>query len=199
MGTFLPASTFPLLTTRFVNVLHWAAELHDRQVRETRDVPYVSHLLTVAALTIEKGAILLPADLVEDAAIVALMHHSVSDIGLPLELFESLGSHVQAAIQLLCEDCPYAQPKRKQQYIQRLAHATGEAAAIAHLVAAADHLDNLCFYAEQGRSLWKPDYQRFYQQFLEQVSVPSVWADEMDVLLERLQQPTLSMSGTRVV
>jgi (p)ppGpp synthase/HD superfamily hydrolase len=199
MGTFLPASTSPLLTTRFVNVLHWAAELHNRQVRETYDIPYVSHLLTVAALTLEQGAILLPAELLEDAAIVALMHHSVTDIGLPLELFESIGSNVQAAMQLLCQDCPYAKPGQRQSYVQRLINGRGEAAAIAQLVAAADHLDNLRFYVEQGRSLWQPGDQRFYEHFLEQVNVPSVWANEMDVLLKRLYQPVRSKSGAGAI
>ena len=199
MGIFLPAVASPLLTTRFVNVLHWAAELHNRQVRETRDIPYVSHLLAVAALTLEKGAILLPAALLEDAAIVALMHHSVGDIGLPLELFKSIGHNVQAAMQLLGQDCPYAKPGQRQAYIQRLINGRGEAAAIAQLVAAADHLDNLRFYAEQGRSLWKPDDQRFYEHFLEQVNVPSGWADEMEVLLERLQQPVRARVGAGVI
>ncbi|MBD2037331.1 hypothetical protein H6F76_20410 [Leptolyngbya sp. FACHB-321] len=199
MGTFLPVATSPLLTTRFVNVLHWAAELHARQVRETHDIPFVSHLLAVAALTVEKGAILLPAELLEDAAIVALMHHSVGDIGLPLELFESISHNVQAAMQLLCQDCPSAKTEPKQAYVQRLINGTGEAAAIAQLVAAADHLDNLRFYTDQGRSLWKPNDQPFYEHFLEQVNVPSEWAEEMELLLERLRQPVRSRTGAGVI
>jgi (p)ppGpp synthase/HD superfamily hydrolase len=64
----------PLLGARFRSALVEAASLHARQTRKHTEVPYVSHLLSVAALVLEDGGD-------EDEAIAALLHDAVEDQG----------------------------------------------------------------------------------------------------------------------
>src|SRR5687768_5028751 len=61
-------------TARFESALAFAARLHATQVRKGGDVPYVGHLLGVAAIAIEHGA-------TEDEAIAALLHDAIEDQG----------------------------------------------------------------------------------------------------------------------
>ena len=62
------------LTSRFEKALVFASQLHREQRRKGSDVPYVSHLLAVAALVIEHGGD-------EDEAIAALLHDAIEDQG----------------------------------------------------------------------------------------------------------------------
>src|SRR4051812_22222776 len=64
----------PLLTARFDDALVYASHLHRRQLRKGTSVPYVAHLLGVAALVLEDGGD-------EDEAIAALLHDAVEDQG----------------------------------------------------------------------------------------------------------------------
>jgi (p)ppGpp synthase/HD superfamily hydrolase len=68
------SSETPLLGPRFASALSFAAQLHATQLRKGTQVPYVSHLLAVAALAIEFGAN-------EDEAIAALLHDAIEDQG----------------------------------------------------------------------------------------------------------------------
>lgn len=61
-------------TTRFDQALLYASTLHRQQRRKLPSVPYISHLLGVAALVIEDGGD-------EDEAIAALLHDAVEDQG----------------------------------------------------------------------------------------------------------------------
>lgn len=63
-----------LLTERFDDALAYASRIHRHQIRKGADIPYVSHLLGVAAIAIENGAS-------EDQAIAALLHDAVEDQG----------------------------------------------------------------------------------------------------------------------
>ncbi len=63
-----------MLGERFDQALVLASQLHRTQVRKESNVPYVAHLLAVAALAIEHGAD-------EDQAIAALLHDAVEDQG----------------------------------------------------------------------------------------------------------------------
>jgi (p)ppGpp synthase/HD superfamily hydrolase len=62
------------LGKRFRDALAYAAKLHAPQLRKGTSIPYVSHLLAVAAIAIEHGAD-------EDEAIAALLHDAVEDQG----------------------------------------------------------------------------------------------------------------------
>ena len=57
-------------TERFEDALVYAARLHREQERKLTHAPYVTHLLSVAALVGESGG-------TEDEAIAALLHDAV--------------------------------------------------------------------------------------------------------------------------
>jgi (p)ppGpp synthase/HD superfamily hydrolase len=88
------------LGPRFAEAVAWVAELHGDQSRKGGgDVPYVSHLLAVAALTLEDGG-------TEDEAIVALCHDAVEDQGGDVTLDEvrrRFGDAVADAVALLSD------------------------------------------------------------------------------------------------
>lgn len=63
-----------LLTGRFQQAFALACELHATQVRKGTTIPYLAHLMSVAALTLENGGS-------EDAAIAGLLHDAIEDSG----------------------------------------------------------------------------------------------------------------------
>ncbi len=67
-------TTTPLLTGRFDEALAYPSRIHRTQLRKVSAIPYVSHLLAVAAIALENGAD-------EDQAIAALLHDAVEDQG----------------------------------------------------------------------------------------------------------------------
>jgi (p)ppGpp synthase/HD superfamily hydrolase len=125
---------------RFRDALTYAARLHAGQLRKGTSIPYVSHLLAVAAIAIEHGAD-------EDEAIAALLHDTVEDQGgrrRLLEIRRKFGGNVAAIVEG-CTDAiaPKGKPKpewrsRKQAYISHLADASPSVL----LVSAADKLHN---------------------------------------------------------
>jgi (p)ppGpp synthase/HD superfamily hydrolase len=116
----------PLLTKRFEEALQYAAQLHAIQRRKGGGVPYISHLMAVAALVIEAGG-------GEDEAIAALLHDAVEDQGgmSTLEEIRSRFGDAVAEIVLASSDA-FIQPKppwreRKEGHIERMRQATPEA------------------------------------------------------------------------
>src|SRR4051812_42060580 len=65
-----------LLSKRFEDAMIYAAQLHAAQQRKGTEIPYVAHLMSVAALVLEAGGD-------EDQAIAALLHDAVEDQGGP--------------------------------------------------------------------------------------------------------------------
>lgn len=63
-----------LLTRRFDDALLYASHIHGGHLRKGTSIPYLSHLLSVAALTMEHGGD-------EDQAIGALLHDAAEDCG----------------------------------------------------------------------------------------------------------------------
>lgn len=63
-----------ILTQRFDEALLYTSHIHGGQIRKGTKIPYISHLLSVAALTMEHGGN-------EDQAIAALLHDAVEDCG----------------------------------------------------------------------------------------------------------------------
>ncbi len=63
-----------VLTDRFDRALLYATHVHGGQVRNGTSIPYVAHLLAVAATVLEYGGS-------EDMAIAALLHDAVEDQG----------------------------------------------------------------------------------------------------------------------
>jgi len=141
-------------SSRFETALAFAARLHADQVRKGSGIPYISHLLAVAAISIEFGAN-------EDEAIAALLHDAVEDQGgVPTEeMIRRLFGPVVAAIVRGCTDADTI-PKppwraRKEAYI---AHLKGASPSV-RLVSAADKLHNartiLSDYQRMGESVWE--------------------------------------------
>jgi (p)ppGpp synthase/HD superfamily hydrolase len=127
------------LGPRFAEALVWVSEVHAEQVRKVTGVPYVSHLLAVAALTLEDGGD-------EHDAVVALCHDAVEDQGGRATLDEirrRFGDDVADAVDLLSDS--YGEPKapwpqRKRAVVARFAR--GDLPEGVLRVAAADKLHN---------------------------------------------------------
>ena len=144
------------MTSRFEQALVFATQLHKDQRRKGSGVPYISHLLAVAALVIEHGGD-------EDVAIAALLHDAIEDQGGPKareEIRRRFGDRVTGIV----DDCTDSEtiPKppwkeRKRAYIAHL----GEASASARLVSAADKLHNARSILNDYRSLGEEVWQRF--------------------------------------
>jgi (p)ppGpp synthase/HD superfamily hydrolase len=129
------------LTDRFADALGYAEKLHRDQTRKGNDIPYVAHLLAVAATVLEWGCD-------EDTAIAALLHDAVEDQGglaTAQVIRERFGDRV-ADVVLACTDSVSENPSqkppweaRKRAYIAKLARADRQVA----LITAADKLHNL--------------------------------------------------------
>ncbi len=142
------------LSSRFDRAFLYAAEKHAAQTRKKTDVPYISHLMSVAALVLEAGGD-------EDQAIAALLHDVVEDCGgVPVlaEVQRHFGDRV-AKIVAGCTDA-YTIPKppwkqRKLDYLEILRRADDDI----RLVSAADKLHNvrtiLADYRTEGDAVWE--------------------------------------------
>lgn len=138
---------------RFAEAFAFAAEQHSGQTRKRTRVPYISHLMSVAALVLEAGGD-------EDQAIAGLLHDVVEDCGgepMLTEVRTRFGDRV-AAIVDGCTDA-YTVPKppwkqRKLEYLTVLREADDDI----RLVSAADKLHNvrtiLADYRSEGSSVW---------------------------------------------
>ena len=111
--------TSPGLTKRFDEAFLFAHELHGRQVRKGTQVPYIAHLMSVAALVIEDGGD-------EDQAIAALLHDAAEDQG-GLETLEEIRTRFGDTVSAIVRGCSdtFANPKppwraRKDAYLHHL-------------------------------------------------------------------------------
>lgn len=142
------------LTERFTEALGYAAQLHAQQVRKGSGIPYVSHLLAVAAIALEHGAD-------EDTAIAALLHDAIEDQGGAVtgeEIRRRFGERVAATVAACSDTDEIPKPpwrQRKLAYIAHMAEATPEA----RLVSASDKLHNarslLLDYRVHGDAMWQ--------------------------------------------
>jgi len=141
------------VTQRFQDALTYAVQLHADQLRKGTTIPYVAHLLSVAAIVMEHGA-------TEDEAIAALLHDAIEDQGgdaARQEIRRRFGDSVVAIVDG-CTDAevvpkpPWRQ--RKEKYIAHLK----DAPASVLLVSAADKLHNaravLGDYRVVGEEIW---------------------------------------------
>ncbi len=183
------------LTARFSEALALACELHREQYRKASDVPYVAHLLSVAALVLEHGGS-------EDEAIAALLHDAVEDQGGPATqaLIERRFGPQVAGIVAGCTDTDQTPKppwrKRKEDYLAHLAVADSSV----RLVSAADKLHNLRSllhdYRAVGESLWhrfsggKEGTLWYYREVVEVLSVnaDSPLSGELRRALQQLQE-----------
>lgn len=142
-----------MLSSRFEEALTYAFRLHKGQVRKGSGVPYLSHLLAVAALVLEYGGD-------EDQAIAALLHDAVEDQG-GLPTLDDIRSRFGARVAGMVEACSdsFETPKppwreRKERYIARLPEKLPDA----RLVSLADKVHNartiLADHARMGEEIW---------------------------------------------
>lgn len=142
-----------MLSERFDQAFAHASALHREQRRKGGDIPYLAHLMSVAALVLEHGG-------TEDQAIAALLHDAVEDQGgQPVldEIEDRFGEGV-ARIVAECTDSR-VEPKppwreRKEAYIAKLPEKGPETL----LVSLADKTHNarsiLDDYRQLGDGLW---------------------------------------------
>lgn len=141
------------LTERFEAALIYATRLHANQTRKVGGVPYISHLMSVAALVLEAGGN-------EDEAIAALLHDAVEDQGGKAtreEIHRQFGDVVVAIVDGCTESDTQPKPpwlERKTRYLEQLRHASREV----RLVSLADKLHNarsvLAEWQQQGDAIW---------------------------------------------
>ena len=126
-----------MLTDRFDEALGLASRLHRHQRRKASNIPYIAHLLAVAALVLEHGGD-------EDQAIAGLLHDAVEDQGglATADMIRARFGDRVADCVLACSDST-AQAKepwrlRKQRYLASLAAKSADAL----LVTGCDKLHN---------------------------------------------------------
>jgi len=143
-------------TDRFAAAMAYAYQVHQGQRRKGTGIPYIAHILGVAALALEYGAD-------EEEAIAALLHDAAEDGGGEATLAEirarfgdTVGDIVLGCSDSLVEDPEDKLPwqERKENYLAHLEHASQSVC----LVSAADKLHNVRSiirdYHEHGDAIW---------------------------------------------
>jgi (p)ppGpp synthase/HD superfamily hydrolase len=183
------------LTERFEQALVYAARLHASQLRKGTTIPYIAHLMSVAALVLESGGD-------EDEAIAALLHDAVEDQGgarTREEIRSRFGEHVVEIVDGCTDAETIPKPpwrQRKEQHIEHLRHATPEVLR----VALADKVHNARslvfdlrqigpriwerFNASQAETLWY--YRTLVALFRGVVAWPLV--DELERVVTELEE-----------
>jgi GTP pyrophosphokinase len=122
------SSALPTLSPKFTEALLYAGELHGRQRRKGSGIPFLAHLLGVAAIVLEDGGD-------EDEGIAALLHDAVEDHprhgATEKEIRERFGVRVHRIVMGCTEPDPHALERghrgpwedRKRRYIAHLGEA----------------------------------------------------------------------------
>ena len=99
-----PSTSSSWITPRYGQALQWAEELHRNQRRKGKQVPYISHLISVSALVWEDGGN-------EDQAIAALLHDAIEDAD---QSHASIAVHFGGAVADIVRDCTDTSPETKK-------------------------------------------------------------------------------------
>lgn len=171
----------PVYSFNFSKALNWVSYGHNCQIRKQGNIPYISHLLTVASLVFEAGGS-------ENEAIAALLHDSIENLGKgSQEIKDLFGFEVACMVESLSEDKEIPKERRKQAYIDQVKHSDPGTI----LISAADKLHNLRSYATTGRDLWDNEKLEFYNSLIpiykDCLKVPRHWIDEFENLLDSLK------------
>jgi (p)ppGpp synthase/HD superfamily hydrolase len=193
------------LTRRFEQALIFATRKHAGQIRKGTGTPYISHLLSVAALVLEAGGD-------EDLAIAALLHDVVEDCGgAPMlkEIRRRFGKRVADVVEGCTDTDETPKPpwrERKEQYIRHLRTAD----AGVRLVSAADKLHNARSILSDYRVFGEPIWQRFqgkregtlwyYRALLSEFrrKYPNRLVDELERVIRELEAVVAKPSRQRV-
>jgi (p)ppGpp synthase/HD superfamily hydrolase len=91
---------------RFAAAVEWAVALHADQVRKGTNIPYVAHLLEVAAIVLHDGG-------PETEAIAALLHDAIEDAGVkPKRIKRRFGGKVARIVKACTETVDGKLPSR---------------------------------------------------------------------------------------
>lgn len=91
-----------MLTQRFDEAFRYAHQLHRTQTRKGTHIPYISHLMAVAALVVEHGGN-------EDQAVGALLHDAAEDQG-GVATLEDIRKRFGDAVAEIVSDCTDSGP-----------------------------------------------------------------------------------------
>lgn len=145
-----------MLSSRFEQALTYAVQVHRGQLRKGSTIPYLAHLLAVAAIVLEEGA-------GEDEAIAALLHDAAEDRG-GRERLKDIAVRFGTRVAGIVEECSdsLAEPKepwleRKRRYLANLEHASPAAVRIS----LADKLHNLRSLLRDFRAIGEEVWERF--------------------------------------
>lgn len=192
----------PELTERFEEALVYASRLHIRQKRKGTQIPYISHLLSVAALVLEDGGD-------EDEAIAGLLHDAAEDQG-GKQTLDEVRRRFGDKVAFIVENCSdaFESPKppwreRKESYLEHLHFAPPEV----RRVSLADKIHNarsiLISLQKDGSKVWNRfnggrEGTLWYYQILVQVFLETgddFMTHELEEIVEEIN--SLNRSDTR--
>lgn len=146
-----------MTSARFEDALVYAHRIHQGQIRKGTGIPYVAHILGVAAIAMEYGAS-------EDEAIGALLHDAAEDGGGEETLAEIRARFDEAVADIVlgCSDSLVQNPEDKLPWRERkegyLAHLASASRSVC-LVSAADKMHNVRAitrdYRAEGEDIWE--------------------------------------------
>ena len=141
------------LSRQFEKALTYATRIHGGQLRKKTRIPYIAHIIGVAAIAMEYGAN-------ETEAIAALLHDAVEDCGGAKRLRDierKFGKKVARIVEGCTDTDRTPKPawlERKKAYVAHVRHAPMPT----KLVSASDKLHNvraiLMDYRKEGERLW---------------------------------------------
>jgi (p)ppGpp synthase/HD superfamily hydrolase len=122
---------------RYVEVMRFAAAKHNAQKEPGHDLPYLVHVVSVAAEVI---AVLEPGIDADLAVTCALLHDTVEDTETPLgEIRERYGDKVAAGVSALTKNADLPKPEQMPDSLRRINEQPREIA----MVKLADRITNL--------------------------------------------------------
>ena len=144
-----------MITQRLADALDFAVRAHGDQVRKGTQIPYVSHLLGVAALVFEGGGD-------EELAIAGLLHDVLEDTSASWgQLEEAFGTRVAHIVEACSDTQEKPKPpalERKKRYIEHLQTADADTL----LVSLADKLHNARTLLLDFRTRGSGVFKRFH-------------------------------------
>jgi (p)ppGpp synthase/HD superfamily hydrolase len=184
------------LSSKFDEALRYAAEVHRGQFRKgPAGIPYIAHLMSVAALVLEAGG-------TETQAVAALLHDAPEDRGGEArlaEIEERFGPDVGAIVRDCSDTLETPKPAwrpRKERYIAHLPQARPDAL----LVSLADKVHNarsiVSDYRVEGPSVFdrfSPDSDQHWYYGELAIAFRELLGDEplvqeLEAAVEELQQ-----------
>ncbi len=152
-----------VLTDRFTRAVDYARVLHT-ETRKGTEIPYMAHLIGVAALVMgEAGG---PVPVTEDMVIAAVLHDTVEDHGgkprlddVKKEFGANVARMVEGLSDTLAEDHDKKEgwEERKTGYLERLRHEPEDVL----LISAADKLYNATAILDDFKEIGARVFERF--------------------------------------